>query len=122
MSVWAAPTGGDVAPRPTSRRVTAAGSAPASSRTTTCGFEVGAQREHAVGPHPRDPPVVLERADDPADAEADLAAVRDLRGEHRAGVQAERVRHPESDLYLVGPRIRRPSASGGSSKSVWSPG
>ena len=65
--------------------------------------EVRAQLEQPVGLDPGDPPVVLERADDAADAEADLAAVGELRRQHRAGPQAERVGHPEADLDLVRP-------------------
>ena len=63
--------------------------------------EVRPQLEQPVGLHPRDPPVVLERAHDPADAEADLAALGDLRREHRSGPQPERVGEPDADLDLV---------------------
>ena len=82
---------------------TSAGSAPDVSADDDLRVEVRAQREQPVGSHPRDPPVVLERAHDAADAEADLAAVGDLRREHRAGPQPERVGHPDADLDLVRP-------------------
>ena len=89
------------------------------ARTTTCGLQVGPQRR-AAGPGwtQRDPAVVLERAHDARDAEADLAAVGDLRREHRARAAARARRPcPTPTSTSFGPRIRRPSASGGSSNS-----
>ena len=67
------------------------------------GRQVRAHLEQPVRAHPRDPAVVLQRAHDARDPEADLAAVGDLRRQHRAGAQAERVGHPEPDLDLVRP-------------------
>ena len=73
-------------------------------------------------PHVRDPPVVLERAHDAADAEADLVAALGLDGERRARPQPERVGEPDADLDLaVGPQ---PPALGERRRleRVWSPG
>ena len=58
----------------------------------------------------------------PDDAEARLAAARQLHGERRADADAERLREADADLGLVAARSRRPASSGGSSKRVWSPG
>ena len=101
--------------------MTAAGSAPDLQADDDLRVQVGPQGEQPVGLHPRDPPVVLERAHDPGDPEAHLAAVGDLRGEHLPGRSPSASAIPTPTSTSFGAPIRRPSASGGASNSVWSP-
>jgi hypothetical protein len=63
--------------------------------------DVGLRLEQPPRLHVRDPPVVLERAHDAADAEAHLVAALGLHGERRARPQPERVGQPDPDLDLA---------------------
>ena len=57
--------------------------------------------QHARGAHVGHAPAVVERAHGPDDAEARLAAARQLDGEGRAHPDAQRLREADADLRLV---------------------
>ena len=84
-----------------SRRATAARSAPRREldHDLRAGARVGGQQRARAGHRRRGR--VVERADGPDDAEARLAAARQLHGERRADADAQRLREADADLGLV---------------------
>ena len=92
------------------------------TRTTTCGLRSGRRASswsgstHAIRPSfssARTMPLTRKRTSPPSG----ICAASTLPGRSPS---ASAIPRPTSTSF--GPRIRRPSASGGSSKSVWSPG
>ena len=103
LRVLAPPTRVDGAPIASSRRATVARSAPAASRTATDGT-----RAEPVGPRPGDPPVVLQRAHHPRDAEAHLVAGRQLRASAAPARRPSASARPSPTSISSGARSRRP--------------
>ena len=80
---------------------TAATSAPGVRRTASVDGGLGYAAQQRRRGDVRDAAVVLERADDPRHAQAQLAARWQRQGQRRADAQPERLRQPVPDLGLM---------------------